>query len=144
MGLLCASVWRHVAAGAALALLAGVGTAAAAPTPPVPGLGDSPADVAAAGPQDLTAIAASERPVSGTTSSAGPKFSKSGSVWRVITPQVVLRNTVTDADGDTANLTFQVYTTNADGTPRHRSTSTGRVATGFWCLRMWLPAVRQR
>ncbi|MFG2306942.1 hypothetical protein [Actinacidiphila glaucinigra] len=31
---------------------------------------------------------------------------------------MVLRNTVTDADGDTANLTFQVYTTNADGTPK--------------------------
>ncbi|MFI9748259.1 hypothetical protein [Streptomyces sp. NPDC052494] len=30
----------------------------------------------------------------------------------------MLRNTVTDADGGTANLTFQVYTTNADGTPK--------------------------
>ncbi|MFG2840872.1 hypothetical protein ACGFYE_38440 [Streptomyces zaomyceticus] len=30
----------------------------------------------------------------------------------------MLRNTVTDADGDTANLTFQVYTANADGTPK--------------------------
>ncbi|MFD6369555.1 hypothetical protein ACFWGM_21110, partial [Streptomyces roseolus] len=52
------------------------------------------------------------------TPSAGPKFTKAGTVWKVITPQVVLRNTVTDADGDTANLTFQVYTTNADGTPK--------------------------
>ncbi|MFD7004116.1 hypothetical protein ACFWA5_49845 [Streptomyces mirabilis] len=74
--------------------------------------------MAAAGPEDLAANAASARPVSGTTPSAGPKFSKAGTVWRVITPQVVLRNTVTDADGDTANLTFQVYTTNADGTPK--------------------------
>ncbi|MDX3746523.1 hypothetical protein [Streptomyces sp. AK08-02] len=56
--------------------------------------------------------------MSGTTPSAGPKFSKSGTVWRVITPRVVLRNSVTDADGDTANLTFQVYTANADGTPK--------------------------
>ncbi|MFF2519975.1 hypothetical protein [Streptomyces sp. NPDC058086] len=101
-----------------LALLAGVGTAVAAPTPLAPGLGASPAAVAAAGPEDLAAVAASARPVSGTTPSAGPKFSKAGTVWRVITPQVVLRNTVTDADGDTANLTFQVYTTNADGTPK--------------------------
>ncbi|WP_458248273.1 hypothetical protein [Streptomyces sp. MAI_2237] len=102
-----------------LALLTGVGTAAAAPTPPAPGLGASPAAVAAAGPQDLAAIAAGgERPVSGKTPSAGPKFSKTGTVWRVITPEAVLRNTVTDADGDTANLTFQVYTTNADGTPK--------------------------
>jgi hypothetical protein len=75
--------------------------------------------VAAAGPQDLSAIAAGgERPVSGKSPSAGPKFSKSGTVWRVITPQVVLRNTVTDADGDTSNLTFQVWTANADGTPK--------------------------
>ncbi|MFJ4343171.1 hypothetical protein [Streptomyces sp. NPDC088915] len=114
-------MWRHIAAGAALALLAGTGagTATAAPTPPAPGVGALPAAVAAAGPQDLSVIAAGgARPVSGKTPSAGPKFSKSGTVWRVITPQVVLRNTVTDADGDTANLTFQVYTTNADGTPK--------------------------
>ncbi|WP_421111116.1 hypothetical protein [Streptomyces sp. NEAU-S77] len=113
------SAWRHVAAGAALALLAGMGAAAAAPAPPAPGVGDSPAEVAAAGPQDLAVIAAGgQRPVSGKTPSAGPKFAKSGSVWQVITPEVVLRNTVTDADGDTANQTFQVYTTNADGTPK--------------------------
>ncbi|MCX4506761.1 hypothetical protein [Streptomyces anulatus] len=74
--------------------------------------------MAAAGPQDLSALAAGARPVSGKSPSAGPKFSKAGAVWRVITPQVVLRNTVTDADGGTANLTFQVYTTNADGTPK--------------------------
>lgn len=119
MRFLRASAWRHVAAGAALVLLTGVGTAAAAPAPPAPGLEDSPAEVAAAGPQDVAALAAGgARPVSGKNPSAGPKFSKSGTVWRVITPRVVLRNTVTDADGDTANLTFQVYTTNADGTPK--------------------------
>ncbi|WP_158828113.1 hypothetical protein [Streptomyces sp. NRRL S-118] len=96
-----------------------MGSAAAAPAPPIPGLGASPAAVAAAGPQNLAAIAAGgARPVSGKTPAAGPKFAKSGTFWRVITPQVVLRNTVTDADGDTANLTFQVYTTNADGTPK--------------------------
>ncbi|GGM23357.1 hypothetical protein GCM10010129_79690 [Streptomyces fumigatiscleroticus] len=113
------SAWRHVVAGTALALLAGVGTAVAAPTPPEPGLEASPAEVAAAGPQDSAAIAAGgARPVSGQSPSAGPKFTKSGTVWRVITPRVVLRNTVTDADGDTSNLTFQVYTANADGTPK--------------------------
>ncbi|WP_328923151.1 hypothetical protein [Streptomyces griseoaurantiacus] len=31
---------------------------------------------------------------------------------------MVLKNKVTDADGDTVNETFQVYTTNADGTPK--------------------------
>lgn len=56
--------------------------------------------------------------MSGKSPSAGPKFAKSGTTWRVITPDVVLRNTVTDADGDTSNLTFQVYTTDADGTPK--------------------------
>ncbi|WP_328884170.1 hypothetical protein [Streptomyces sp. NBC_00299] len=96
-----------------------MGTAAAAPAPPAPERGASPAALAAAGPQDLSAVAAGgERPVSGRAPSAGPKFSKSGSVWRVITPDVVLRNTVTDADGDKSNLTFQVWTTNADGTPK--------------------------
>ncbi|MFD5747462.1 hypothetical protein [Streptomyces sp. NPDC127033] len=85
----------------------------------MPGLGASPAELAAAGPQDLTALAAGgERPVSGRSPSAGPKFTKSGTVWQVITPDVVLRNTVTDPDGDTATQTFQVYTTNADGTPK--------------------------
>ncbi|MEU7852115.1 hypothetical protein AB0B69_32485, partial [Micromonospora parva] len=90
----------------------------AAPVSPGPGLGASPAEVAAAGPQVAAIAAAGARPVSGTSPSAGPKFAKSGTVWRVITPEVVLRNSVTDADGDTANLTFQVYTANADGTPK--------------------------
>ncbi|MFE1907996.1 hypothetical protein ACFW96_30675 [Streptomyces gardneri] len=108
-----------------------MGTAAAVPAPPAPGLGASPAAVAAAGPQDLSAIAAGgARPVSGRTPSVGPKFSKSGTVWRVITPQVVLRNTVTDADGDTATLTFQVYTTNADGTPKAQVDLDGSGAHG--------------
>lgn len=99
--------------------MVGAGSAVAAPTPPAPAPGVSPAELAAAGPQDLTAIAAGgARPVSGKTPSAGPKFSKSGTVWRVIAPEVVLRNTVTDADGDTSTETFQVYTTNADGTPK--------------------------
>ncbi|MFI9155394.1 hypothetical protein [Streptomyces sp. NPDC053367] len=55
--------------------------------------------------------------MSGSTPSAGPKFTKSGSIWRVITPRVQLQNTVTDADGDSSTLTFQVWTVNADGTP---------------------------
>ncbi len=55
--------------------------------------------------------------MSGTNPSAGPQFKKSGTTWRVIAPEVILRNTVTDADGDKANLTFEVYTANADGTP---------------------------
>jgi len=112
-----ALLWGRVAAGAASALLVGMGTAAAAPVP-ASEWGVSPAVLAAAGPENLAAVAAGQRPVSGKNLSAGPKFSKSGTVWRVVAPEVVLRNTVTDPDGDTVNLTFQVWTTNADGTPK--------------------------
>ncbi|WP_049714186.1 hypothetical protein [Streptomyces caatingaensis] len=56
--------------------------------------------------------------MSGKNPSAGPQYTKSGSTWRVITPETVLRNTVTDADGHTANLTFEVWTTDADGKPK--------------------------
>ncbi|WUS96753.1 hypothetical protein OHA46_08645 [Streptomyces sp. NBC_00708] len=102
----------------ALVLMAGAGAAAAAPAPAEPGLGASPAAVAAAGPEDLSAVTAGgARPVSGKAPSAGPKFAKTGTIWRVITPDVVLRNKVTDADGDPSTLTFQVYTAKADGTP---------------------------
>ncbi|MFG3064835.1 hypothetical protein ACGFYM_40800 [Streptomyces sp. NPDC048231] len=60
---------------------------------------------------------AGSRPVSGTAPSAGPRFTKSGTQWRVIAPEAVLRNTVTDADGDKSTLTFEVWTVKADGTP---------------------------
>ncbi|MGX1673343.1 hypothetical protein [Streptomyces sp. NPDC055400] len=56
--------------------------------------------------------------MSGKSPSAGPQFKKSGSAWRVIAPEAVLRNTVTDADGDKSTLTFEVWTANADGTPK--------------------------
>ncbi|MEV6653955.1 hypothetical protein [Streptomyces sp. NPDC051219] len=62
-------------------------------------------------------VMAGSRPVSGQSPSAGPKFTKSGDTWRVVAPEVVLRNTVTDADGEKSTLTFEVYTANADGTP---------------------------
>ncbi|TDC05260.1 hypothetical protein [Actinomadura bangladeshensis] len=39
-------------------------------------------------------------------------------MWQVNTSMAVLRNTVTDADGDTANLTFEVWTTDASGNPK--------------------------
>ncbi|EXU61730.1 hypothetical protein Z951_45585 [Streptomyces sp. PRh5] len=38
-------------------------------------------------------------------------------MWQVDRTMVVLRNTVTDADGDKANLTFEVYSVGADGQP---------------------------
>lgn len=86
-------------------LVAGVPTAASASVKPDP--------LAAPSAQP----AAGSRPVSGRNPSAGPQFKKSGTTWRVIAPEVILRNTVTDADGDKANVTFEVYTANADGTP---------------------------
>ncbi|MFF4229724.1 hypothetical protein [Streptomyces sp. NPDC001820] len=112
------SALRHVAAGAVLVLLAGVGTASATgftlnPTPSA-----APASRPAAGPED--AAAAGSRPVSGKNPSAGPQFKKNGSTWRVITPETVLRNTVTDADGDKSNLTFEMWTTDANGKPKNQ------------------------
>ncbi|MEW2085499.1 hypothetical protein [Streptomyces sp. NPDC005283] len=105
---------RNVAAGAVLALLAGIGTATAADSAPSPSY--SPASLAAAGPEHLAA--GGQRPASGKNPSAGPQFVKSGSTWNVITTDVVLRNTVTDPDGDRSNLTFEVWTTDANGKPK--------------------------
>ncbi|WP_159393768.1 fibronectin type III domain-containing protein [Streptomyces sp. NRRL F-5755] len=59
------------------------------------------------------------RPVSGKNLQAGPAFTKdSAGVWQSNRTNVTLRNTVTDADGDAANLSFQVYTTDASGNPK--------------------------
>ncbi|MGH3239513.1 MAG: hypothetical protein ACRDNL_03980 [Spirillospora sp.] len=41
-------------------------------------------------------------------------------VWQVNAWRAVLRNTVTDADGDKANLTFEVWTTDAAGKPKDK------------------------
>lgn len=72
----------------------------------------------AAGSETL-AKANSHRPVSGKNQKAGPPSTKdSAGVWQVNRTNVTLSNTVTDADGDTANLTFQVYTTDASGKPK--------------------------
>lgn len=92
------------------------GAAAAADVTPSSSPFTAPSVCPAAGPE--SAAAAGSRPVSGKSPSAGPQFAKSGSTWSVVTPEVVLRNSVTDADGDTANLTFEVWTTDADGKPK--------------------------
>ncbi|MGD9486258.1 hypothetical protein WDH52_23970 [Streptomyces sp. TRM70308] len=39
-------------------------------------------------------------------------------MWEVDRTTAVLRNTVTDADGDMANVTFEVYTVDANGEPK--------------------------
>ncbi|MFF9131537.1 hypothetical protein ACF1AY_38635 [Streptomyces sp. NPDC014776] len=56
--------------------------------------------------------------MSGKTPQAGPTFTQTNGVWSVNTSMAVLRNTVTDADGDKANLTFEVYSLDASGNPR--------------------------
>lgn len=93
-----------MAAGAVLAVLAGASPALAA----------EPDSLAAPpkvhGPEAQMSITAGSRPVSGTAPSAGPRFTKSGTQWRVVAPEAVLRNTVSDADGDKSTLTFEVWT----------------------------------
>ncbi|GAA2558146.1 hypothetical protein GCM10010423_69950 [Streptomyces levis] len=100
-----------MAVGAVFAVVAGVAPASAAGSDPLA----APPKVH--GPEAQVSIMAGSRPVSGSAPSAGPKFTKSGTQWRVIAPEAVLRNTVTDADGDKSTLTFEVWTVKADGTP---------------------------
>ncbi|MBF4135782.1 MULTISPECIES: hypothetical protein [Streptomyces] len=75
-----------------------------------------PSATPAAGPEKNTR--AGSRPVSGKTPKAGPTFTQTDGTWQVNRTEAVLRNTVSDADGDKANLTFEVWTTNADGSPK--------------------------
>lgn len=55
--------------------------------------------------------------MSGKNLVAGPPSTQSGGVWQVNRTMPTLSNTVTDPDGDKANLTFAVYTTDAFGNP---------------------------
>ncbi|SEB31488.1 hypothetical protein SAMN04490357_0168 [Streptomyces misionensis] len=61
----------------------------------------------------LTATAS--RPVSGKTPTAGPGTKDASGVWQVTTPRVKLSNTVTNADGGTMDLTFEVWTADSSG-----------------------------
>ncbi|MCF2128175.1 hypothetical protein L1I79_17285 [Strepomyces sp. STD 3.1] len=107
----------RIGIGAAALLLLGSGTATAvegsvsSPDPYAP-----PSSTPAAGPEKSTR--AGSRPVSGKTPEAGPTFTQAGGVWQVNRSEAVLSNTVTDPDGDKANLTFEIWTTNSDGTPK--------------------------
>ncbi|MFI0372646.1 hypothetical protein ACH35V_32695 [Actinomadura sp. 1N219] len=85
---------------------------------PVPVPGTAPSDRPAAGPENEAA--GGSRPVSGKNPQAGPTFTQTDGVWQVNTSMTVLRNTVTDADGDKVNLTFEVWTTEAAGKPKDR------------------------
>ncbi|MEU6772542.1 hypothetical protein [Streptomyces sp. NPDC046759] len=107
---------RAVLGAALLAIVPfGATTPASARTAP-PDPADASAVIHAAGPE-RTGLRADQRPSSGKNLAAGPQFKKDDKMWRVIAPEVILRNTVSDPDGDKANLTFQVYTAKPDGTP---------------------------
>ena len=70
----------------------------------------------AAGPENR--MANGSRPVSGTDFEAGPPSEQNEwGVWSVNTLRVKLSNTVTDADGDEANLTFEVWEADSNGNP---------------------------
>lgn len=112
-------ILTRIAMGAAAALLLGSGVATAAPEAafiPNTDPDSAPSSRPAAGPEKN--IRAGSRPVSGKTPKAGPTFTDVSGVWQVNTTEAVLRNTVTDPDGDKANLTFEVYTTDANGNPK--------------------------
>ncbi|MEU5403578.1 hypothetical protein ABZ348_30295 [Streptomyces sp. NPDC005963] len=109
-------VLRILAAGAAAGLLVGAGTARATDFTPSPSPKSAPSARPAAGPENTAA--AGNRPVSGKNPQAGPAWTQVAGVWQVNTTETVLRNTVTDKDNDTANLTFEVYTTDAFGKPK--------------------------
>ncbi|MGI5171093.1 hypothetical protein ACQEU3_42750 [Spirillospora sp. CA-253888] len=108
-----------LALSAIAALLLGSGAATAAPLSgftPNPDPTAPPSARPAAGSEAMTR--GGSRPVSGKNPQAGPPFTQVSGVWQVNTSMAVLRNTVTDADGDQANLTFEVWTTDADGKPK--------------------------
>ncbi|WP_427164094.1 hypothetical protein ACQF4J_00125 [Streptomyces sp. C1-1] len=79
-----------------------------------------PSATPAAGPElhGEALAAAGGRPVSGKNPEAGPAWKKVGDTWQVDRTTVTLRNTVTDPDGDQSDLTFDVWTVNADGSPK--------------------------
>lgn len=113
-------ILSKLALGACSILILGSGGVAAAADSGdgAPAWDYAPSSRPAAGPE-ARVKANDSRPVSGKNLQAGPQFTKdSAGVWQVDRTTVTLRNTVTDADGDAANLTFQVYTTDASGNPK--------------------------
>jgi hypothetical protein len=88
------------------------------------------------GPEAELSVMTESCPASGKYPSAGPQFTKSGDTLRVIAPEVVLRNTVTDADGKKSTLTFEVWMANADGTPGTKIKLTD-ANIGADCPRSW-------
>lgn len=113
-------ILSKLALGACSILLLGSGGVAAAADSgdSTPAWDYAPSSRPAAGPEALIK-ANNNRPVSGKNLKAGPPSTKdSAGVWQTNRTNVTLSNTVTDADGDKADLTFQVYTTDASGNPK--------------------------
>jgi hypothetical protein len=113
-------ILSKLALGACSILLLGSGGVAAADSVDNnPAWDYAPSSRPAAGPEAVTRAAENGRPVSGRNLQAGPPFTKDAAgVWQADRTTVTLANTVTDPDDDTANLTFQVYTTDAAGNPK--------------------------
>ncbi|GHI54812.1 hypothetical protein [Streptomyces rubradiris] len=117
--------WGVAVLGTALLTLGGI-IPANASTEPAPGtnrLGLPPSATPAAAEQQKkmkssAAAAGPGIPQSGKTPEAGPRWEKSGDKWQVRAAEVTLRNTVTDPDKDTADLTFDVWTVDAAGKPK--------------------------
>ncbi|MEU5915232.1 hypothetical protein [Streptomyces sp. NPDC047141] len=112
----------HIAAGVTAMLVLGTGgVATAAGTAPAAGPDPeaAPSTRPAAGPERTTLVAAGSRPVSGTNPTAAPlsRNAAPGGFQRVTSHKVQLKNKVTDADGDTSTLTFEVWTADAAGKP---------------------------
>ncbi|PVE13405.1 DNRLRE domain-containing protein [Streptomyces scopuliridis] len=70
------------------------------------------------------------RPSDGTDRQAGAPFKSYAGVWAVNTTTPTLRDTFTDADGDTVNGTFQVYDAATD-TPITTPAGEGLIVSGF-------------
>ncbi|MEV7004150.1 hypothetical protein AB0N62_41935 [Streptomyces sp. NPDC093982] len=120
-------LYRITTAVTAAALLLGTGVASAADAPAPNGDGNyAPASRPAAGPEKGTR--AGGRPASGSKPEAGPTWKQSGSVWQVDRTVAQLRNSVTDPDGDKANLTFEVWTVDTAGKPKAKLKITGQNA----------------
>ncbi len=118
-------VLRRLAIGVAALLLLGSGTATATAA----GGGGfnrnlnpnaAPSTRPAAGPAMTPLTATASRPVSGKTPTAGPGTKDASGVWQVTTPRVKLSNTVTNADGGTMDLTFEVWTADSSGNAKTR------------------------
>ncbi|MEW2051889.1 hypothetical protein [Streptomyces sp. NPDC005476] len=116
--------WLRAVLGAMLLTLTGVMPASAETAPVEPNAASRldlpPSATPAAGPelQGDALAAAGGRPVSGKNPEAGPAWKKVGDAWQVDRTTVTLHNTVTDPDGDQSDLTFDVWTVNADGSPK--------------------------